>query len=631
MGPFPRFRQSGAPLAPAPAACYIMPRNHAGSDDLTDTQEQRQAAGQSSWRLLARIWRDHVRHHKGRIALSMFCMVVVAAMTALQAQLVQPALDRLLVAGEEAVLWLLPLAFVAAILAKAFASYGQAVLMQYVALRVVEKIQGRMFGLVIGADLSFIDRQATGKLISRFLADARMLQMALTEPFTALVRDSLTAVALIGVMFYNNWRLGLVTFVVFPVSALIVVKIGRRTRRVAHNVQAETGEMVSFLDDVLKGVRQVKTYAMERREGSRAERQFGSMRLLFYKIAKIQARAAPMLESMGGFVFAAILAYGGYQVMHQQATVGNFMAFFVAMLMAYQPMRRLANLNARMQQGLAAAERVFEILDYRPAIADAPDARPLAASSHDVRLNAVGFSYGEDVAPALHGVDMEAPAGKMTALVGPSGAGKSTVLNLIPRFYDVTAGTLTIAGHDVRDLTLDSLRGAIALVTQETGLFNDTIRSNIAYGRPDATEDEIVEAARNAAADGFIGRLPQGYDSMVGERGVFLSGGQRQRISIARAMLKNAPILLLDEATSALDTESEQKVQAALHRLMEGRTTIVIAHRLSTVVDADKIYVFDRGLIVESGTHADLAAAGGLYARLAGSQFADDPAADAAQ
>ena len=595
---------------------------------MSGTQERRPPADPSTRRLLGRIWRDHLRLHKGKLAAAVACMVVVAAMTGAQAQLVQPALDRLLVTGDAAVLWLLPLAFVAVILAKTLATYGQAVLMQKATLRIIETIQRQMFGRLVAADLAYIDARATGQLIARFLSDARMLGLTLTEPFTALVRDSLMAAFLVGVMFYNNWRLALATFIVFPVSASLVVRLGRRTRRAARSAQAETGALTGFLDDVLKGIRQVKAYAMERYEQDRAAGLFGSLFALSYKIAKIQARAAPTLEALGGFVFAGILAYGGHQVMHGQATVGNFMAFFVAMLLAYQPMRRLANVNTRIQQGLAAAERVFEIVDYRPEIADRPGAEPLAAGHHGVRLEAVDFSYGGEI-PALNQVTLDAPSGRLTALVGPSGAGKSTVLNLIPRFYDVSGGAVTVGGRDVRDLTLDSLRGAIALVTQETGLFNDTVRNNIAYGRPAATDDEIRAAARNAVADEFIAQLPNGYDTLVGERGVFLSGGQRQRISIARAMLKNAPILLLDEATSALDTESEQQVQAALQRLMEGRTTIVIAHRLSTVVGADMIYVFDKGRIVESGRHTELVAGGGLYARLSELQFREGAAAKA--
>ena len=602
---------------------------HAGHGDLNDTNKPVPLPELSTRLLFGRIWRDYVRHHKGKLAFSVVCMAIVAAMTGAQAYIVQPALDELLVTGDATLLWLLPLAFVAIILAKTAAAYGQTVIMRKIALRIVQKIQGRMFDRLVAADLAYIDRRPTGQLVARFLSDVQVMGSTLTEPFVSLVRDSLTAGVLVGVMFYNNWRLALATFIVFPVSAYIVVNLGRRTRRAARGAQQETGVLTGFLDDTLKGIRQVKAYGMERYEQDRADGLFASLFGLAYKIARIQARSAPMLEALGGFVFAAILGYGGYQVLHQQTTVGGFMAFFVAMLLAYQPMRRIANVNARLQQGLAAAERVFEIVDYRPDIADAPGATDLPAGSKGVRLDSVDFSYG-DTAPALHGVTLEAPPGEITALVGPSGAGKSTVLNLIPRFYDVSAGAVTIGGHGITEVSLESLRASIALVTQESGLFNDTVRNNIAYGRPDATENEIIEAARNAAAHDFISRLPQGYDTMVGERGVILSGGQRQRLSIARAMLKNAPILLLDEATSALDTESEQNVQAALRRLMEGRTTIVIAHRLSTVVDADNIYVFDKGRIVESGTHAELTAGDGLYARLSELQFREGPPAEAA-
>jgi subfamily B ATP-binding cassette protein MsbA len=320
-----------------------------------------------------------------------------------------------------------------------------------------------------------------------------------------------------------------------------------------------------------------------------------------------------------------VILYGGYQVIEGTRTAGTFFSFITALLLAYQPMKTLANLTANLQEGLAAAQRVFAVLDIEPEIRDAPGALPLAIAGGEIRFEAVRFTYPNG-GPALNGVDLLVPAGNTVALVGASGAGKSTVLNLIPRFYDTGSGRVSIDGTDVRRVTLASLRGAIALVSQEVSLFDDTVRGNIAYGRFGASEAEITAAARAAAADEFIRALPQGYDTLVGEQGIKLSGGQRQRVAIARAMLKNAPILLLDEATSALDTESERQVQAALKRLMRGRTTLVIAHRLSTVLDADLIYVIDAGRVVEFGTHAELIARGGAYQRLYALQFADQPA-----
>jgi subfamily B ATP-binding cassette protein MsbA len=590
---------------------------------LTEESKKNQTPEQSAWQLAGRLWRDYLRHHLGRIAAATLLMILAAAATGAQAWMVQPALDELLVEGKEKLLWILPVAFVGIVLVKGLSTYGQAVLMQGLALEIIREIQTRMFDRIIGADLAYIDSKPTGTLISRFISDAFVMREALSNSFTGLVRDGLTTVGLIFVMFYMDWRLSLIAFIVFPVAAIFVTRLGRRMRRVVRTTQAEYGQLTSFLDDVLKGIRQVKAYGMERHETGRADSLFLSLKGLYFKAAKTRARAVPTLEALGGLVFAAILAYGGYQATRGQITVGAFMAFFAAMLMAYQPMRRIANLNIGLQQGLAAAERVFHIIDYQRGINEAPDAGPLTVTGGHVKLEGIDFSYGDNT-PTLVDVTLEAPPGKVVALVGPSGAGKSTVLNLIPRFYDVEKGAVTIDGQDIRDATLNSVRAAVGLVSQDTMLFDDTVRTNIAYGRPDATEDEIVAAAKAAAADGFIRRLPKGYGTVVGERGVILSGGQRQRLSIARAMLKNAPILLLDEATSALDTESERKVQAALKCLMEGRTTIVIAHRLSTVVDADIIYVFDRGRVVETGDHADLSVGDGLYARLSQMQFSDD-------
>jgi subfamily B ATP-binding cassette protein MsbA len=608
-------------LAARTPAWYIS--DESNGESVTKESDKKPKLEQSPKQLVGRLWRDYLRHHLGKIAAASICMILAAAATGAQAYMVQPALDELLVEGNEKLLWILPLAFVGIVLVKGLSTYGQTILMQGLALEIIRKIQNQMFDRIVGADLAYIDSNPTGTVIARFISDALLMREALSSSFTGLIRDVLTTLALVSVMFYTNWRMSLITIIVFPVAAILVIKLGRRMRRVVRSTQAEYGQLTSFLDDVLKGIRQVKAYGMERHESERANGLFLKLKGLYFKAVKTRAGAVPILEALGGLVFAGILAYGGYQAARGQITVGSFMAFFAAMLMAYQPMRRIANLNIGLQAGLAAAERVFHIVDYSRAINEIEDARPLAIKGGHVRLDQVDFSYSDDI-PTLVDVTLEAPPGKVVALVGPSGAGKSTVLNLIPRFYDVINGAVTIDGQDIRDATLESVREAVGLVSQDTMLFDDTVRANIAYGRLDATEDEIIAAAKAAAADGFVRRLPKGYDTVVGERGVILSGGQRQRLSIARAMLKNAPILLLDEATSALDTESERKVQAALKRLMEGRTTIVIAHRLSTVVEADIIYVFDRGQVVETGSHAELSTGDGLYARLNQMQFSDE-------
>jgi subfamily B ATP-binding cassette protein MsbA len=397
-------------------------------------------------------------------------------------------------------------------------------------------------------------------------------------------------------------------------------RIGKRMRRVSANTQVETGQFMTLLNQTFQGARYVKAYGMEAYEMSRAERLIESLYSLVEKAQRVRSISSPMMEALGGVAIALVILYGGHQVLNGVRTPGAFFSFIAALLLAYQPLKTLAGLNASLQEGLAAAQRLFTVLDIEPAISNRDGATTLRVTGGEVRFEDVDFAY-EAGAQALRGVTLEIPAGKTVALVGASGAGKSTIMNLIPRFYDVGNGAVRIDGQDIRDVTLASLRGAIGLVSQEVSLFDDTIRANIAYGRFGASEEDIVAAAKAAAADDFIRGLPQGYDTMVGEHGVKLSGGQRQRLSIARAMLKNAPILLLDEATSALDTESERQVQGALKNLMQGRTTLVIAHRLSTVIEADIIYVIENGHVAERGNHAELLRRDGVYARLHALQF----------
>jgi len=497
------------------------------------------------------------------------------------------------------------------------------VLMTRVGQRVIADVQIALFARLMRADLAYFHANPTGTLISRFTSDAALLRGAAANVLAGIGKEAVTVVFLVGVMFYQDWLLALVSFFVFPLAIHPIVGIGRRIRRVTANTQAEIGQFTTLLNQTFQGARHVKAYGMEQYEERRAGGLIERLFALIDRGARTRSRASPMMETLGGTAIAIVILYGGHQVISGARTPGALFSFITALLLAYQPLKSLANLNASLQEGLAAAQRIFEVVDVEPTIRDRPGARPLRISGGEIRFDNVSFGYVPG-AVAIDGISLTIPAGRTVALVGPSGAGKSTILNLIPRFFDVETGSIAIDGQDVRLVTLASLRGAIALVAQEVSLFDDTVRANIAYGRFGASMQEIEVAAQAAAADAFIRELPQGYDTLVGEHGIRLSGGQRQRIAIARAMLKNAPILLLDEATSALDSESERQVQTALRTLIRGRTTLVIAHRMSTVHLADLIYVIDRGVVVESGRHQELLSRNGLYARLYAMQLSEE-------
>ena len=543
-----------------------------------------------------------------------------AGATAASAWLMKPVINDVFVAKNKEFLLPISIAVLVTFAIKGFANYAQSVIMHYVGQRIITDTQNRLYAHLTRMDLSFFHQTPTGSLISRFTVDINMMRAAVSNALTGIGKDFLTLIFLVGVMFIQDWYLAVIAFVVFPVAILPIVKLGQRIRKVTVSTQEEIGQFTPLLEQTIQGARVVKADRMEEYEKGRFRKIADRVFQLVFKSARIRSMASPIMETLGGVAVALVIFYGGFRVIEESMNPGAFFSFITALLLAYEPMKRLANLNASLQEGLASAQRLFGLLDTKPNIIDKPDAATLKIKGGNIVLNQVNFSYIPKH-PVIKGVSLSVPAGKLVALVGPSGAGKSTILNLIPRFYEVDSGVIKIDGMNVQDATLDSLRRNIALVSQEIILFDDTVRANIAYGRPDASEKEITQAAKNAAAHDFIEAMSNGYDTYVGERGTKVSGGQRQRLAIARAMLKNAPILLLDEATSSLDAESEREVQAALMELMKGRTTLVIAHRLSTVIEADLIHVIDNGKLVESGNHPELLSKNGTYARLYALQF----------
>ncbi|HEY9079219.1 MAG TPA: ABC transporter transmembrane domain-containing protein [Magnetovibrio sp.] len=584
--------------------------------------------------LMARLWREHIRGYLGWLLLALVFMGAMAGATALSAWLMKPVVNEIFIAQDRNMLWMIGAAVLGTFAVKGLSNYAQATMMAHVGLKFVADMQNRLYHHMSSMDLSFFHDNSTGALLSRYTIDVGSMRVAVTHGITVFGKDLLSLIGLVAVMFIQDWELALISFFVFPIAIIPIAKIGRRMRKVTINAQAETGQLTTALEQTFQGIRVVKAYSMEPYERERVAGFVEKLYQLAFKQLRTRALSSPIMETLGGVAVTTVIIYGGYRVIEQATDPGAFFSFITALLLAYEPLKRLANLNATIQEGLAGAERTFQVLDSPCTITEKPDAAALNITSGELRFENVSFTYpsveGSEIVQdvALNGIDITVPAGKTVALVGASGAGKSTIMNLAPRFYDVTAGRVTIDGQDIRDVTFNSLRGAMALVSQEVTLFDDTVRANIGYGRPEASFDDIQDAARHAAAHDFIQALPEGYDTMVGEHGVRLSGGQRQRLAIARAMIKNAPILLLDEATSALDTESERHVQAALEDLMADRTTLVIAHRLSTVVHADLIYVLHQGRVIEQGTHAELLDKGGQYANLYQLQFAAEDAID---
>jgi subfamily B ATP-binding cassette protein MsbA len=551
---------------------------------------------------------------------AMVAAIAVAFFSSKLIQILEPATNDLMVFHKPGALLLLPLTIVVYAIGRTVAQVVQASLVNRIGNAVVGDVQVQLFGKLVRADLARLGAQHSGSYVSSVLYDAGLIREAATAGVINYTQHALIVIGAATVMISNDKLLALFLLAAAPAASSIMRRFSRRTTKAAKGAMAETSALSTAIMESLDGVRVVKIENREAYEEARVAEVVRRRQTHLIKGANARARAAPATELLMTLITAGVIAYAGWRSQHGQMTVGAFVAFIAALGLASQSLRQLANLQTVMAEGMSAARRLFAALDIEPEIGDRPGAATLTRSGGAIRFEGVGFTYGAQEAPALRDISFEASRGETVALVGPSGGGKTTILNLIPRFYDTTEGRVLIDGRDVREVTLSSLRDQIALVTQEPFLFDDSIGANIAYARPDAGPHAVEHAARAAAAHEFIEAMPQGYDTSVGEAGARLSGGQRQRIAIARAFLKDAPILLLDEATSALDTESEAQVQAALKRLMAGRTTILIAHRLSTVRGADRIYVIDQGRIVEAGDHAGLVRKRGLYARLARSQ-----------
>jgi len=564
-----------------------------------------------------------LKPYRKRLIIAMICMIIVSGCNALIAFAVKPVMDNIFfVTKSTKMLLLIPIGVVVLFSVKGFFSFLQDYFMGYIGQRIVTNIRNLVFASLQKQPLSFFDKTPTGQNISRIVNDVTLVQNTVSDSVTALLIDVFSIVGYIFVAFYRDWKLATISFIVLPFAIYPIVSFGKKLRKVGLNTQKAIARLTSFLHETITGQRIVKAFSMETYENKRFEGENEGIFHIMMKRTKLRAMSSPIMEIIGGIAIALVIWYGGNEVIAGRSTPGTFFSFTTALLLLYEPIKKLNKENHNIQQGLAAGERVFEIIDRKPEIEDKSGAVELEKVEGVIEFKNVFFKYDEKM--ILKNINLRIEKNEVIAFVGESGVGKTTLANLIPRFYDISEGQLEIDGMDVRNATLTSLRKNIALVTQDVILFNDSIRNNIAYGvTPD--QKKLEHAATMAFAHEFIIKFAKGYDTIVGEKGARLSGGQKQRIAIARALYKDSPVLILDEATSSLDAVSEIEVQRALENLMKGRTTIIIAHRLSTIVNANRIIVFEKGMIVQEGTHNSLSEVDGPYKKLYELQFKESP------
>ena len=563
--------------------------------------------------ILKRLYKDYTKKYVNKIILSVFFTVLLAGSTSAVAYLLDPAIEKLFINQEQSLIYFIPSLIIIAFAIKGGSLYLAKIIMIGVSEEVRKDIQIDMFNSLIKADTKLVDNKHSGKFVTNLTNDVGLITNLVSTAILNLFKDSLTLIGLLGVMFYQNWKLSIVAIVMIPLASTAARALGKRIGKVTTQQMNEAGALNTYLIEIFKNHRLTKIFQKEEYEKDRANKFINKLKEISKKIAEVFVRASPIMEFLTGIMIACLILISAKLIANDELEISNFFSFLAAMMLAYQPVRSLATLNIAIQQGLSGAKRVIPVIDEIPEVKEKEDALDLKVNDGKIDFSNVQFSYSNEESQILNSINLNLPGKKMTALVGHSGAGKSTILNLIPRFYNINSGNISIDDQSIDECTLFSLRKNISLVSQDTTLFDDTIKNNISYANLDATQKEIEEAAKYSFADEFIDKLPKKYDTIIGENGVRLSGGEKQRLSIARAILKKSPIILLDEATSSLDAETEDKIQKAITFLTKGRTTIVIAHRLSTILNSDKIYVIDKGEVVGEGKHDDLLLQSNVY------------------